>query len=540
MKKLQSIKAKLVLIGLMAALVSLLLATVNIFSVNQGIRKLEFVYSNQQTSSLQEIERTLGEIRFRMAAVLIDQMPVAGSNNHLKTARESIPKQWQSFKESTRDIPFSPTSLEQIGLIDKQMGQLPAFLGKLETAYNKDDKPAVSALLEDEWPSFQGALLKPIFKLTQSQDVAVDEAFESGRAQGRKLIMVGLGVFAFSLLFLGVGISLLIRSIILPLNQAVKIAQTVAAGDLSSNIEVNSRGETGQLLLALKEMNESLQAIVGQVRAGTDTIATASHQITSGNLDLSARTEQQAGALEATVASMEELTSTVKQNGDNARQANQLAASASDVALQGGTVVRQVISTMSLIDASSKKIVDIIGVIDGIAFQTNILALNAAVEAARAGEQGRGFAVVATEVRSLAQRSAAAAKEIKTLIGDSVEKVGVGSKLVSQAGSTMEEIVASVKRVSDIMGEIASASREQEAGIGLINEAISGMDSMTQQNAALVHEATATADSLQEQAGNLAEVVSVFKLGHSTEDYALLTPASSAASLAKSIGLTRW
>jgi methyl-accepting chemotaxis protein len=512
MKKLRTIKAKLVVIGLMAALVSLLLATVNIFSVNQEVKKLEFIYNNQQTSSLQEIERTLGEIRFRMAAVLIDQMPVAGSNNHLKAARESIPKQWASFKESTRDIPFSAASVEQIGIIDKQIAQLPTFLGKLETAYSKDDKPAVSALLEDEWPSFQGALLKPIFKLTQSQNAAVNEAFESGRVQGKKLVMVGVGVLVFSLLFLGLGITLLIRSIILPLNQAVKIAQTVAAGDLSSSIDVNSHGETGQLLLALKDMNGSLQTIVGQVRAGTDTIASASHQIASGNLDLSARTEQQAGTLETTVASMEELTSTVKQNGDNARKANQLAASASDVALQGGAVVEQVISTMGLIHASSKKIVDIIGVIDGIAFQTNILALNAAVEAARAGEQGRGFAVVATEVRSLAQRSAAAAKEIKALIGDSVEKVDIGSKLVSQAGGTMDEIVASVKRVSDIMGEIANASSEQEAGIEQINQAIGGMDTVTQQNAALVEEATATADSLQQQASNLAQVVSVFKL----------------------------
>jgi methyl-accepting chemotaxis protein len=263
---------------------------------------------------------------------------------------------------------------------------------------------------------------------------------------------------------------------------------------------------------ALKDMNGSLQKIVGEVRMGTDTIATASSQIAAGNLDLSSRTEQQASSLEETASSMEELTSTVKQNGDNARQANQLAVSASDVAIKGGAVVAQVVDTMGSINESARKIVDIIGVIDGIAFQTNILALNAAVEAARAGEQGRGFAVVASEVRNLAQRSAAAAKDIKTLIGDSVEKVDAGSKLVNQAGATMSEIVASVKRVTDIMGEITAAGREQEAGISQINQAITEMDTVTQQNAALVEEAAAAAESLREQAGNLAEVASVFKL----------------------------
>jgi methyl-accepting chemotaxis protein len=253
------------------------------------------------------------------------------------------------------------------------------------------------------------------------------------------------------------------------------------------------------------------------VRSGTETIATASTEIASGNLDLSSRTEQQASALEETASSMEELTSTVKQNADNARQANQLAQSASEVALRGGAVVADVVRTMGSINASAGKIVDIIGVIDGIAFQTNILALNAAVEAARAGEQGRGFAVVASEVRSLAQRSASAAKEIKALIGDSVDKVGEGSRLVNQAGATMDDIVTSVKRVTDIMGEITMASREQEAGIEQINQAISEMDAVTQQNAALVEEAAAAAQSLQDQSGKLAEVVGVFRLDAAAE-----------------------
>ncbi len=297
-----------------------------------------------------------------------------------------------------------------------------------------------------------------------------------------------------------------------PINQAVKVAQTVASGDLTSNIVVETSEETGQLLQALKDMNESLIHIVGQVRSGTDTIACASTEIASGNLDLSARTEEQASSLEETASSMEELTSTVRQNADNARQANTLAASASGVAVRGGDIVSRVVQTMDSINQSSSKIVDIISVIDGIAFQTNILALNAAVEAARAGEQGRGFAVVAGEVRTLAQRSAAAAKEIKELIGDSVEKVGAGSKLVAEAGSTMGEIVTSVQRVTDIMAEISLATQEQSSGIDQINMAVGQMDTVTQQNAALVEQAAAAAAALQEQAAALAEVVSVFRM----------------------------
>ncbi|SFM35733.1 methyl-accepting chemotaxis protein [Rugamonas rubra] len=302
------------------------------------------------------------------------------------------------------------------------------------------------------------------------------------------------------------------HSITAPLHKAVKIAQTVAAGDLSSNIDVRSRDEAGMLLQALKEMNASLVSIVGQVRGGTDTIATASSQIASGNLDLSSRTEQQASSLQQTASSMEQLTATVKQNGDNSRQAHTLALTASEVALKGGAVVNQVVDTMGMINESAHKIVDIITVIDGIAFQTNILALNAAVEAARAGEQGRGFAVVASEVRNLAQRSAAAAKEIKTLIGDSVDKVELGARLVEQAGTTMKEIVVHVRHVTDIIGDITTASTEQTVGIEQINQAIAQMDQVTQQNAALVEEAAAAAAQLQEQSFALAEVVSVFQL----------------------------
>ncbi len=309
-----------------------------------------------------------------------------------------------------------------------------------------------------------------------------------------------------------------------------KIAASIAHGDLAVAIETEE-SDRGSLLVEMKEMRNSLVGIVEQVRRGTETIGTASREIAAGNIDLSSRTELQASSLEKTASAMEELTSTVKQNADNARQANALAATASDVARKGGEVVSQVVGTMGEINSSASKISDIIGVIDGIAFQTNILALNAAVEAARAGEQGRGFAVVASEVRNLAQRSAAAAKEIKTLIGDSVEKVERGSKLVGQAGVTMDEVVTSVKRVTDIMSEIANASAEQSAGIEQVNLSIIEMDSMTQQNAALVEEAAAAAQSLQDQAGELSRVVSIFKLSEG-EQYQAEVSAPAATSTA--------
>jgi methyl-accepting chemotaxis protein len=355
----------------------------------------------------------------------------------------------------------------------------------------------------------------------ETQEAAMaGEAAKMEYGSSRRLMFI-LGALAMILGALAAWF--ITRTITRPIHEAVKVAETVAAGDLTSRIDASAKDETGRLLQALQNMNDNLVNIVGQVRGGTDTIATASSQIAAGNLDLSSRTEQQASALEETASSMEELTSTVKQNADNARQANQLAVSASAVAVKGGNVVSQVVDTMASINESSKRIVDIIGVIDGIAFQTNILALNAAVEAARAGEQGRGFAVVASEVRNLAQRSAAAAKEIKTLIGDSVNKVDTGTKLVDQAGATMDEIVESVRRVTDIMGEITAASQEQSSGIEQVNQAISQMDQATQQNAALVEEAAAAAGSLQDQASKLAQVVSVFRLDRQAVPAAVAT-----------------
>ncbi len=302
------------------------------------------------------------------------------------------------------------------------------------------------------------------------------------------------------------------RSITGPLRQAAASAEAISSGDLTREIQVQGKDEAARLLQALSTMRENLARIVGNVRQGSEGVATASAQIASGNHDLSSRTESQASALEQTAASMEELSSTVRQNADNARQANQLAQSASVVAIRGGEVVSQVVETMKGINQASRKISDIIGVIDGIAFQTNILALNAAVEAARAGEQGRGFAVVATEVRSLAGRSAEAAKEIKALISASVERVEQGTVLVDQAGSTMHEVVSAIRRVNDIMGEISAASQEQSLGVAQVGEAVTSLDQTTQQNAALVEEMAAAASSLNSQAGELVQAVSVFKL----------------------------
>ncbi|MBW8757898.1 MAG: HAMP domain-containing protein [Burkholderiales bacterium] len=375
----------------------------------------------------------------------------------------------------------------------------------------------------DRWDDAEQVLIKtinPSYRLglgpsSELSDLLVkrgqlnDASIESESARLRWLLA---GAVLASFALAGLAMRALVRGITEPLQQAITIARRVADGDLGSHIEVDHDNELGDLLRSLKEMNESLVAIVGSVRDSSDSIAIGAGQIATGNADLSQRTEQQAGSLQQTASSMEQLTTTVRANAEAALAADKLAKSASDVAARGGATVMTAVATMDEINASSKKIADIIGVIDGIAFQTNILALNAAVEAARAGEHGRGFAVVAGEVRSLAQRSAQAAREIKTLIAASVERVEMGSRQVDEAGRTMEDIVGQVRRVSDLIAEISTATHEQSGGLGQVGEAVTQLDRVTQQNAALVEQSAAAAESLKQQAARLVGAVAAFKV----------------------------
>jgi methyl-accepting chemotaxis protein len=482
---------------------------VNMATLNAGteqIVKMEWVKARLSIKALDNV---------RGSAARVLQITAQTDDKEIAKAQERLAANIKVFTDAFNQLepmlylPEGKRLLAQcrdsaakyIGEVDKVLAQVKE--GKREDASAKafGDTFAASDVLAAD----VRAMLELQEKLLDKRGAESAATYASAR-----MWMISLGILA--VVFGAGGAWVVARAITVPIETAVRIAQTVAAGDLTSRIEISGKDETGQLLQALKDMNESLVRIVSEVRGGTETIATASSQIASGNLDLSSRTEEQAGSLEETASSMEELTSTVKQSADNARQASQLAMSASDVAGKGGAVVSEVVQTMGSINESSKRIVDIISVIDGIAFQTNILALNAAVEAARAGEQGRGFAVVASEVRNLAQRSANAAKEIKTLISDSVEKVDTGARLVDQAGATMDEVVASVKRVADIIGEITAASQEQTSGIEQINQAIAQMDEVTQQNASLVEEAAAAAESLRTQADRLSHAVSVFKV----------------------------
>ncbi|CUR80644.1 methyl-accepting chemotaxis protein [Achromobacter xylosoxidans] len=380
------------------------------------------------------------------------------------------------------------------------------------SALDRGDNAEYLKLKNTKTAAASGAFSKQLTEFANTITAYSEEQVASSRANGAVMTYVYLAL-VLVILAVSLGAFLFMNRVVLrPLRMVGESFDRIAGGDLTTRVDVQSTNEIGVLMAAVKRMQESLARTVATVRRGVDEINVGSREISAGNTDLSSRTEEQAASLEETAASMEELASTVKQNADNARQANQLAASASDVAERGGSAVAEVVNTMQGISASSRKISEIVSVIDGIAFQTNILALNAAVEAARAGEQGKGFAVVAGEVRSLAQRSAQAAKEIKGLIEDSVSKVGAGSQQVERAGATMQEIVASVKRVTDIMGEISAASEEQSSGIDQVNRAVSQMDEVTQQNAALVEEAAAAAGSLQEQAQRLAEAVAVFKI----------------------------
>ncbi|RZA32981.1 MAG: HAMP domain-containing protein [Lysobacteraceae bacterium] len=433
---------------------------------------------------------------------------------------EQRAKYWKAFQKTESDVAGEAKTLAAAmpeGEVRALLLQFSQAHGKMGEDYRRGFEAFTAAGFDASAgdAAVKGMDRAPAELLNKAQEAMSRQAtatMADAEAVSKRATLLG-----YSLMLLGAAAAVVAgvvvsRSITRPLGEAVEAAQSVAAGDLRTTIEVRTDDETGQLLQALNHMTGSLQSIVAQVRSGTETIAHASSEIARGNLDLSSRTEQQAGAIEETASSMEEITSTVQQNAENARQANQLAMSACDVAARGGQMVEQVVGTMASISESSRKIVDIIGVIDGIAFQTNILALNAAVEAARAGEQGRGFAVVASEVRNLAQRSATAAKEIKELIKDSVQRVDAGNQLAGETGATMNEIVTSVRRVMDIIGEISTASAEQGAGIAQVNVAVGEMDTVTQQNAALVEEAAAAAQELRDQSQALNEVVAVFKL----------------------------
>ncbi len=496
-------------------LVVTMVAALGIFAVGQ-LDKVNSASTEISTNWLPSI-RSLSTLQLTMSRIRSLELQHILSHDPKEQADidASTKLYIDSLKKSQATYVTEISEPEEKALYPEVEKLIAQFLGEHDkiialSRQGKDDE--ARALQRGDSSKAYRTVLQDLEKLTAVNNDGADRSNKMADStySGARLWIMGMVIACITLaMLMAVWVSRLIAR---PLQEAVSVAQRVAGGDLTTTIVPGGKDETGQLLGALKSMNDSLVEVVTKVRQGSGTITTASTEIAAGNLDLSSRTEEQASSLEETASAMEELTSTVKQNADNARQANQLAASASEVASAGGTVVNQVVDTMGAINASSRKISDIIGVIDGIAFQTNILALNAAVEAARAGEQGRGFAVVASEVRSLAQRSAAAAKEIKELIEDSVSQVNMGSQLVEKAGNTMNEVVDSVRRVTDIVAEISSASQEQSDGIEQVNIAITQMDEVTQQNAALVEQAAAAAQSLQEQAETLTETVGFFKL----------------------------
>jgi len=450
-----------------------------------------------------------------------DSLLVTGQDN-IQKELSGIEEKRKVIKENLDKIEKSVASESGKATLAKVLDARTKYVAAQEhfIKLQKEGKQAeAKTYMMETAMDLQDAYIATINKLIEHQSESMEKTGVEAEKQVQSALIQILIVTLIALLAAAVVGYLITRGLMKQLggepDYAADAVGKIAAGDLTMHLDIKA-GDNSSLLYSLSAMQDSLKTLVGDIKGSTDSISTGAGEISSGNTDLSQRTEEQAASLEETAASMEELASTVKQNAENARQANQLARGASEIASKGGAVVGQVVGTMSSINESSRKIVDIISVIDGIAFQTNILALNAAVEAARAGEQGRGFAVVAAEVRNLAQRSAAAAKEIKTLIGDSVDKVEVGTKLVDDAGKTMEEIVNAVKRVTDIMAEISAASSEQSTGVDQVNQAVTQMDEVTQQNAALVEQAAAAAESLEEEAQHLLQSVSVFKLDSSS------------------------
>ncbi len=516
----------IMLIGILSALL-IAIGSVGLFGISQSNEALRSVYQERlvPTGQIAEIQKLLLRNRLAIAVALVTPTPetITPATAEVEANIAAIGKVWDAYMATTLhpDEAKLATAFAESRSKFVQQGLKPAVAALRASDLNEANRLVVATIRPLYGPVNHGieALMK--FQLDDAKNdyTAAVERYATIRIVSVASILAGL---LFAILF---GVAL-VRGIARSLRHAIEVSNAVAQGDLNQTIHSQGQDEVAQLLKALAAMQQNLAKVVATVRSGSESVATASAQIASGNHDLSSRTEQQASALEETAASMEELSSTVKQNADSARQANQLALTASTVAVRGGAVVAQVVDTMKGINDSSRKISDIISVIDGIAFQTNILALNAAVEAARAGEQGRGFAVVASEVRSLAGRSADAAKEIKGLINASVERVEQGTALVNQAGSTMTEVVSSIKRVTDLMGEISAASHEQSQGVSQVGEAVAQMDQVTQQNAALVEEMAAAASSLKSQAQDLVGTVAVFKLSSGASHHLGMLPAS--------------
>jgi len=507
-----TIKTRLIFVIALLGVELIVGATVGLVSLGQANGRMQAMYSNELVC--------LGQLDKIVRALNLNQLALARA---LTVEPGKVPQLLAEIDHNNAAIDAHWKDYSAAAMVDGERDEAQRFQEARAKFVDAALRPIVEALRAGDTARATALVHGPMIELFMPVRTAInaliqsqlDEAAKENQSSQSTFEMVRLVCLtgmAFGLILAAFVGAMLVKSIVRPLDEAVRIAGAVADGDLTQDIPVRANDETGHLMRALNEMNAGLARIVGRVRAGTDTIASASGQIATGNQDLSARTEQQAASLERTAASMEELTSTVRQNADNARQANTLAQSASEVAARGGTVVTQVVATMGAINASAARIADIIGVIDGIAFQTNILALNAAVEAARAGEQGRGFAVVAGEVRSLAQRSAGAAKEIKALIDDSVHKVGQGNELVDAAGRTMRDVVTSVQHAAVIMEDITAASRVQNDGIAEVNAALAQLDGITRENAGLVEESAAASASVAVQAGHLAQVLSVFKL----------------------------
>ncbi len=500
----------------LAALAAVVLGWNNMHASTAAINALDNL-SVQQSNLVKDAYSQMLRATVRLDIVAAqsaagDKVGAAENNRMVQTLLADAKKKMEAFKAVPKLSDASAQS--EAELLTSFVGFTTA-LQDMATALDKGDAAQYLQIKNTKAGAASGAFFARLNDFADKIQAYSQTILDQARSDSTTIRYIYIALLVL-ILAVSFGALLFVTRVVLrPLRGVGESFEKIAAGDLTTRVEVNSGNEIGLLMASVKRMQESLIRTVGSVRRGVDEINVGSREISAGNTDLSSRTEEQAASLEETAASMEQLASTVKQNADNARQANQLAASASDVAQRGGSVVSEVVSTMQGISASSRKISEIVSVIDGIAFQTNILALNAAVEAARAGEQGKGFAVVAGEVRSLAQRSAQAAKEIKGLIEDSVTKVGAGSQQVERAGATMQEIVASVKRVTDIMGEISAASEEQSSGIDQVNRAVSQMDEVTQQNAALVEEAAAAAGSLEEQAQRLAEAVAFFKINHS-------------------------